>query len=151
MSRKISKLPFLAKVDRIWLCQNEKIALLRFYEIEEGSEKRYLRNLVVTVDGHIVTPSMSETLHLIAELSYPYEPSNNVLRYSEVNGVKYMCFCDNDAPYAKTKILLSEARKMKKTLNASMRHHSMSRIFDFDFFLTPEILVEFLGEIQEAD
>lgn len=141
------------ELNKVWLNRRRKIALLRFFEIDEKAKRKYIRNFAILVGNEIVTSCIEETMQFMEEL-FLFEKGNvqnefltvvrkdNKITNLKVNKISE----ENENSY----ISISAARAMYRMINLTMQGYSMARALDYDYVLTPEILIDYLDEIEES-
>ena len=127
--------------------------LLRFFEVDESVKKKYIRNFAILVDNEIVTSCVIETLQFMEELILfeKGNTQNEFLAIVEKDKVKNLKVVNISEENKNIYIPISTARSMYRAFNLSMQGYSMSRALEYDYMLTPEILICFIDEIEKSD
>ena len=56
------------ELNKVWLNRRRKIALLRFFEVDEKAKRKYIRNFAILVGNEIVTSCIEETMQFMEDL-----------------------------------------------------------------------------------
>lgn len=142
------------ELNKVWLKRRKKIALLRFFEIDTLYKKKYIRNFAILVDNEIVTSCIEETMQFMEEL-FQFDKGNDqnefltlVKKDNKISNLRVNRISE-DAKNCYISFMV--ARHMYRMMNLCMQGYSMTRALDYDYVLTPEILVGFLDKIQEVE
>jgi len=142
-------------ISHVVLNQSKNIKLLRGFEHDTKSNKRYMRNIVIMVDDEFVTSNISDSMLLKEELALfnhgdvqnkYFFPSARTLEDERVNSL-VLTLSNNK----KIHVSRSEARAMVSLWNMAMQGYSFSRLLEFEKSQTLEtwtVALESNGYLQ---
>jgi len=123
-------------ISHVVLNQDKNIKLLRGFEQDINSNKRYMRNIVIMINDEFVTSNIADSMLLKEELALFNQgdvqnkylsPSSRIVSEEKVNSL-LLILSDNK----KIHISKSEARAMVSLWNMSMQGYSFSRLLEFE-------------------
>lgn len=123
-------------ISTVILNHDKDIKLLRGFEIDEKSNNRYMRNVVIMIENEFVTSMTADTLILQEELAmfnigdsqnkYFY-PISRTINKEVLHSLEFT-FDDGRKIY----ITKSQARAMVKLWNMSLQKYSFARLLEFE-------------------
>ncbi|MEA1916062.1 MAG: hypothetical protein U9N42_00875 [Campylobacterota bacterium] len=128
---------------KIGLNLDKGIFLIRAYEEDSKSKKKYLRNAIILADDEIITSTFSDTAHFMEELNlFDYgNDQNKYLNISEYKKTKSLKLkIDSHNIY----ISKSEAKTIYKLFNLSLMGYFLTRVLEYEYRFTPETLAKLL-------
>lgn len=133
-------------ITKIPLNIDKEISLLRVFEEDASSEKKYIRNELVLIGSHILTSRFSDTLHFFEEIKL-FDHGNDQNKYIDITEHKRVknlrLKYDGDKNIYISK---SEANTMYKLLNLSFMGYSLATVLEQEFILSEQKLTQLLHD-----
>ncbi len=122
---------------------DKQIYLIRAFEEDLASQKKYIRNAAVLVENELLTSTFTDTVHFFEELNL-FDLGNDQNKYVSVvthNNAKNLKLEIEDANIYLSK---SEAKAMYKLYNLAFTGYSLSRVLEFEHRITKDNIAQFL-------
>lgn len=134
---------FRVYLTKVPLNLDKNIYLVRAFEIDYDLNKKYLRTALILVNDEIVTSTFTDSIHFMEELNL-YDFGNSQNKYLDVteyqNTKNLRLKLHSETIY----LSKSECKAIYRLFNLSFPGYSMTRVLEFEYHFTPQILTEAL-------
>ena len=134
---------------------DKDIKLIRFFEINSKTKKRYIRNMIIMVKDEFVASNITDVIQFIEEIKafYQGDAQNKFLKIvtRKLNSTSVQSLelelIDQDKIY----LSHSESRTIGKLFSLSMQGYSMANILEFEQQKDTKTWADLLFEFGHLD
>lgn len=122
---------------KVGLNFDKNIYLVRAFEEDQSSKKKYLRTAGILVGDELITSTFADTTHFMEELNL-FDFGNDQNKYFTVTEYIGTPNLKLKIDYKNVFISKAEAKTIYKLFNMSLIGYSLARVLEFEYRFTPQ-------------